>query len=159
VPAHTPVLLAEVVEQMRIAPAGSYIDATFGRGGHSRALLARLGPHGRLLVVDRDPQALIEARELAATDGRVTVADGPYSRLAEFAAARGQVDGILFDVGLSSPQVDDAGRGFSFRHDAPLDMRMDPRTGESAAQWLARAGEAELSEVLWQYGEERRDGS
>ena len=156
-PVHTPVLLNEVVELMHVQPAGSYIDATYGRGGHSRALLAQLGQHGRLLVVDRDPQALADAHALAASDPRVTVADGAYSRLAEFAAGeRGAVDGILLDVGISSPQVDDAARGFSFRHDAPLDMRMDPRHGESAAEWIAHASETELSEVLWHYGEERR---
>lgn len=154
---HLPVLHEEVITLMQVKPAGRYIDATYGRGGHARALLTRLDAAGRLLVVDRDPDALADARALAAADARVSVADGPFSRLGEFAAGwRGMVDGILLDIGISSPQVDDAARGFSFRHDAPLDMRMDPRTGTSAAEWLARAPEHDIAEVLYTLGEERR---
>lgn len=150
-----PVLLDEVIEQLNVRADGRYIDATFGRGGHSRALLARLGAGGRLLVIDRDPDALVHARALAADDARVEVADAAFSAIGEVAGA-GEYDGILFDIGLSSPQLDDAARGFSFRHDAPLDMRMDPRHGQSAAAWLAQAEEHEIADVLYHYGEERR---
>ena len=139
---------------MHVQSAGTYIDATFGRGGHSRALLERLGPSGRLIVFDRDPQAIGYARELAAKDARVTVLQQAFSAIAQCAAQ--DVDGILFDLGMSSPQVDDATRGFSFRHDGPLDMRMDPHSGDSVATWLARAEEHEIADVLWQFGDERR---
>lgn len=154
-PAHVPVLLDEVIEQLRLRVDGHYIDATYGRGGHSRALLARLGPAGRLLVIDRDPDALMNARALADDDARVTVADTPFSGIGEVAGGT-LYDGILFDIGLSSPQVDDAARGFSFRYDAPLDMRMDPRAGQPAADWLATAAEHDIADVLYQLGEERR---
>ena len=154
VSAHVPVLLREVLELIQVQPSGTYIDATFGRGGHSRAMLERLGPHGRVLVFDRDPQAIAHAHELANEDARVTVTHAAFSSIASCGAR--EVDGILFDLGISSPQVDDASRGFSFRQDGPLDMRMDPRTSPSAAQWLASAAESDIADVLFQYGDERR---
>ena len=147
-------LLYEVLALMQVQSSGTYIDATFGRGGHSRALLEHLGPAGRLYVFDRDPQAIACARELAAEDVRVTVMHAAFSSIADCGAR--EVDGILFDLGISSPQVDDATRGFSFRHDGPLDMRMDPRSGLSAAAWLALASEHDIADVLWQFGDERR---
>lgn len=147
-------LLHEVLEFMHVQRDGTYIDATFGRGGHSRALLERLGPHGRLIVFDRDPEAIACARELAAGDARVSVVHAAFSSLAECGAR--DVDGVLFDLGISSPQVDDASRGFSFRQDGPLDMRMDPRSSPSAAEWLANASEGEIADVLFRYGDERR---
>ena len=156
-PEHLPVLLSEVLDLMNVQHAGTYIDATFGRGGHSRALLERLGVGGRLLVVDRDPDAVVSAEALACVDARVKVVHAPFSTLATVAAEHaGQVDGILFDVGLSSPQVDDPTRGFSFRHAGPLDMRMDPGASRSAAEWLAGASEQDIADVLWRFGEERR---
>ncbi len=147
-------LLHEVVELMQVQPSGTYIDATFGRGGHSRAILERLGPQGRLFVFDRDPQAIACALELAREDTRVTVSHAAFSAIASCGAR--EVDGVLFDLGISSPQVDDATRGFSFRQDGPLDMRMDPRSSPSAADWLASAEENEIADVLFQYGDERR---
>ncbi|MEQ8232029.1 MAG: 16S rRNA (cytosine(1402)-N(4))-methyltransferase, partial [Gammaproteobacteria bacterium] len=123
--AHVPVLLDEVVDLMNVQPAGIYVDATFGRGGHARAILARLGAAGRLVVCDRDPEALAVADALAAADPRVSVQRGAFSGLAEqLSDLRGRVAGLLVDLGISSPQVDDPARGFSFRHDGPLDMRM-----------------------------------
>lgn len=152
--AHIPVLLHEVLEFMHVQPTGTYIDATFGRGGHSRALLERLAPAGRLIVFDRDPEAIACARALAARDARVTVIHAPFSHIADCGAQ--QVDGVLFDLGISSPQVDDPRRGFSFRQDGPLDMRMDPSSSPSAAEWLASAAESEIADVLFRYGDERR---
>lgn len=156
--AHRPVLLDAVVESLAIKPDGTYVDATFGRGGHARAILARLGPRGRLLVMDRDPQALRAARDLAADDARVSVSAGPFSTLGSTLTAaglEGQVDGVLLDLGVSSPQLDDAARGFSFRERGPLDMRMDPTNGESAAEYLARSDAAELETTFRELGEER----
>ncbi len=142
---------------MNVRPAGTYIDATFGRGGHTRALLAALGADGRVLAIDRDPAAIACAEHLAREDARLQVVRAPFSRLAAIARElRGAVDGILIDLGISSPQVDDAARGFSFRFDGPLDMRMDPDASPSAAEWLNSADEREISDVLWRYGEERR---
>jgi 16S rRNA (cytosine1402-N4)-methyltransferase len=134
---------------------GCYVDCTFGRGGHSRLILARLGKTGRLLALDRDPQAVAAGGEI--DDGRFRILHGRFSRLAELAAAAGvsRADGILLDLGVSSPQLDDPARGFSFRHDAPLDMRMDPGGGTSAADWLAQAPEQEIREVIRNHGEER----
>ncbi len=153
---HVPVLLDEVVDLMNVQPAGIYIDATYGRGGHARALLGALGDAGRLVVCDRDPQAIADATSLAAADPRVEVHRMAFSGLAQaLAGLRGRVAGMLVDLGISSPQVDDPSRGFSFRHDGPLDMRMDPTTGVSAATWLATADEQEIADVLWRYGEER----
>ncbi len=134
-----------------------YVDATFGRGGHARAILEHLGPRGRLVAVDRDPAAAAAAGELAARDPRFVFRRAWFSELPDVLAALDlvQVDGALFDLGISSPQIDDATRGFSFRLDGPLDMRMDPTRGESAADFLARASVRELTEVIRDYGEER----
>ena len=152
---HRPVLVDEVVDALAVRPDGAYVDATFGRGGHTRAVLDRLGDDGRVLALDRDPEAIAAAG--AIEDARLTARRAPFSRLAAEAHAAGfdAVQGVLFDLGVSSPQLDDAQRGFSFRHDAPLDMRMDPDAGESAAQWLARASEDDITEVIRTYGEER----
>jgi 16S rRNA (cytosine1402-N4)-methyltransferase len=152
---HTSVLLAEAVEALAIKPAGHYVDGTFGRGGHSREILARLGPRGRLLALDRDPTAVAAAA--AIDDPRFAIAHAAFSELGAMLAARGltQLDGVLLDLGVSSPQLDDADRGMSFRFDAPLDMRMDTTRGETAADFLARADEREIEEVIRDYGEER----
>jgi len=156
--AHTPVLLEESLEALAIEPDGVYVDGTYGRGGHARALLSRLGPAGRLLALDRDPESVADGDALARTDPRITVEHAPFSRLAEVAdrsGLRGAVNGLLLDLGVSSPQLDVPGRGFSFTADGPLDMRMDNRSGETAAQWLSRAPEGEIARVLHEYGEER----
>ena len=152
---HRAVLLSEAVAALAIRAEGVYVDATFGRGGHSQAILDALGPPGRLVALDRDPEAIEAARRIA--DPRFSIAHAHFSELDHVLADLGiaQVDGVLFDLGVSSPQIDDASRGFSFRLDGPLDMRMDPTRGESAAQWLARAGEADIREVIRDYGEER----
>ena len=154
-PQHTTVLLEEAIAALQIKPDGIYLDATFGMGGHSRGILDRLSPRGRLIVLDRDPLAIAAAEEI--DDQRIDLAQLAFSRMREVTAKLGvaKVDGILFDLGVSSPQLDDAARGFSFRSDGPLDMRMDPTRGVSAAHWLAEASEAELSEVIKKYGEER----
>ena len=153
---HAPVLLDEALEALAVRTDGFYVDATFGRGGHSQAILARLGERGTLLVMDRDPQAVAAARAQLGADPRATVVHASFSGLAGALAGRPRkADGILVDLGVSSPQLDDPARGFSFLHDGPLDMRMDPGSGESAAAWLARAGEREIADVLWRLGEER----
>ena len=165
---HRPVLRDEVVAALCTVPDGAYVDATFGRGGHARALLAALAPDARLLVIDRDPRAVAAARALAAVDARVRVAHGRFSAIERLVAESGLreplernalehsgIAGVLIDLGVSSPQLDDPTRGFSFREDGPLDMRMDPDSGESAAEWLAKVDEAELARVLETYGEER----
>jgi 16S rRNA (cytosine1402-N4)-methyltransferase len=153
--AHVPVLAHEAVAALAIRPDGVYVDATFGRGGHARLILDRLGPAGRLIALDRDPDAVRAGADLA--DARLTLVRRTFSRLGEVLdeVSVARVDGILLDVGVSSPQLDDATRGFSFRFDAPLDMRMDPDSGMSAAEWLATAAEGEISEVIRTYGEER----
>jgi 16S rRNA (cytosine1402-N4)-methyltransferase len=158
---HQPVLVEECVEALALRPDGLYLDATFGRGGHSRAILARLGPAGRLLGIDRDPEAVAVGAVLARQDARFTMVQASFSRAAEVAGrygVAGRIDGLLLDLGVSSPQLDDPGRGFSFSADGPLDMRMDPQTGESAAQWLGHASEADMVSVLRELGEERYAG-
>ena len=152
--AHVPVLLEETVAALRIREDGTYVDGTFGRGGHSAAILAGLGVRGRLLALDQDPEA-IAARALE--DPRLELIHGRFSAMGEALEARGiqRVAGILLDLGVSSPQLDQPHRGFSFQREGPLDMRMDPTRGESAADWLARADEEDIREVIWTYGEER----
>jgi 16S rRNA (cytosine1402-N4)-methyltransferase len=153
--AHFPVLLEEAVAALALRPDGVYVDATFGRGGHSRAILQRLGPTGRLIALDRDPQAIEAARTIV--DCRFEAVHAPFSDLARVLEERGvaTVQGLLADLGVSSPQLDDAARGFSFRRDGPLDMRMDTSKGASAAEWLATATEQHMREVIGGYGEER----
>ena len=144
---------------LAIKSDGWYVDATFGRGGHTRAILAALGPAGRVLALDRDPQAVEQGRKLMDEDSRLRVEHTPFSGLrAAFRVVAGEAaaDGVLFDLGVSSPQLDDAERGFGFLRDGPLDMRMDPTRGESAAAWLNRAAEADIAAVLREYGEERQ---
>jgi 16S rRNA (cytosine1402-N4)-methyltransferase len=155
---HRAVLLTEAVEALRIRPDGTYVDATFGRGGHATAILARLGPRGRLIALDRDPEAVRAAHSIG--DPRLSIRHARFSQLAQVLqeCAAGPLDGALFDLGVSSPQLETPERGFSFRTDAPLDMRMDPTHGESAAEWLARATEGELRGVIKEYGEERFAG-
>ncbi|MEW6512954.1 MAG: 16S rRNA (cytosine(1402)-N(4))-methyltransferase RsmH [Pseudomonadota bacterium] len=152
---HLPVLLTEAVAALAIQPDGLYVDATFGRGGHSRAILVQLGPQGRLIALDRDPMAI--AAGMAITDPRFTLVHAAFSQLDEVLTAQDvtQVNGILLDVGVSSPQLDDPSRGMSFRFDAPLDMRMDTTQGETAADFLARAEQQQIEEVVRDYGEER----
>src|SRR5919106_1760905 len=147
---HEPVLAREAIEALAVRPDGIYVDGTFGRGGHSRLILERLGSSGRLIALDRDPQAAEAAR--AISDPRFTFFRAKFSELSMVPAG---VQGMLFDLGASSPQLDDPARGFSFRHDGPLDMRMDPEAGMSAAEWLAQAEEQEIRGVIRDYGEER----
>ena len=148
---HTTVLLSEAIDALVTNPDGSYVDATFGRGGHSRALLARLGPSGRLLAFDKDPEALEEAERVQ--DGRFSIRHESFAAVGGLPG--GSVTGVLMDLGISSPQIDNPGRGFSFRADGPLDMRMDPTRGTSAAEWLAVAEQRQIAEVIRDYGEER----
>ncbi|MFP4696595.1 16S rRNA (cytosine(1402)-N(4))-methyltransferase RsmH [Thiohalospira sp.] len=155
---HRPVLCDAALEGLAVRPDGLYVDATYGRGGHAAAILERLGPEGRLWVLDRDPEAVAAAREQLGGDARVTIVADSFAHLGKHlraAGLHGAVDGILLDLGVSSPQLDRAERGFSFRHDGPLDMRMDPDQGEDAASWLAGVEEKELVRVLRDYGEER----
>ncbi|PPD49077.1 MAG: 16S rRNA (cytosine(1402)-N(4))-methyltransferase [Methylobacter sp.] len=156
---HLPVMLAEALEQLAIKENGLYLDCTFGRGGHSQGILGRLGKSGRLLALDRDPDAIasVYARQLQ-SDKRFRLIHSCFSGLKDIATSEqilGQVDGILIDLGVSSPQLDNPERGFSFLHDGPLDMRMDCSVGISAAQWLAKVDEQELVDVLFDYGEEK----
>lgn len=152
---HIPVMLGEAVEGLAVQAGGRYLDGTFGRGGHARAVLSRLGPDGRLLLMDRDPTAIATAQAEFASDSRVSIRHANFSSMAEWPETAGGLDGILLDLGVSSPQLDEAARGFSFMADAPLDMRMDTTQGESAADFLAHATEKEIADVLWIYGEER----
>ena len=155
---HVPVMLEEVVEALSPRSGGRYVDCTYGRGGHARALLDRIGPAGRVLAIDRDPQAVAAARELAGFDSRVSIRHarfGDLGTVVDTAGLRGRIDAVLMDLGVSSPQIDEPERGFSFMSDGPLDMRMDPATGESAATWLAGASEREIGRVLSELGEER----
>jgi len=152
---HKTVLLNEAVEALRIKADGTYVDATYGRGGHSRAILARLGTLGKLIVIDRDPEALASAATIS--DPRLMALQMEFGRIGRVAVEAGVagVDGVLLDLGVSSPQLDSAARGFSFRFDGPLDMRMDPGHGQSAAEWLAKASEQEIGKVIRRHGEER----
>ncbi|MBL8297699.1 MAG: 16S rRNA (cytosine(1402)-N(4))-methyltransferase RsmH [Rhodanobacteraceae bacterium] len=152
---HVPVMLAQAVDALAVRADGVYLDGTFGRGGHAREVLKRLGAGGRLLLLDRDPQAIAWARAEFGQDPRVKVRHGSFADLVEWDATEGGLDGVLLDIGVSSPQLDDPQRGFSFQADAPLDMRMDTSQGESAADYLARASETEIADVLYAYGEER----
>ncbi len=157
-PQHLPVLLEEAVTALAIKPDGFYVDGTFGRGGHSRAILEQLNDDGRLLGLDRDPQAIIAGQALAAEDSRFSIEHCAFSQLSEVIHQRlwqQRIDGILLDIGVSSPQLDEAARGFSFMQDGPLDMRMDTSSGISAAQWLAQAEEVEIATVIKTLGEER----
>ena len=156
-PAHTSVLLHECIEGLAIKPDGVYIDATFGRGGHSSYILNALGEHGRLIAFDRDPAA-IEAAQKFVNDPRFTIVHSAFAQMDEVpltACLIGHVDGVLMDLGVSSPQLDDSSRGFSFLRDGPLDMRMDTSTGVSAEQWLAHADEQDIAQVIKEFGEEK----
>lgn len=153
---HQPVLFEPVLAALAVKPGGCYVDGTFGRGGHSAGILNLLGPQGQLLAFDRDPRAIAAGRERFAGEPRLELVHAPFATLRAELEARGRlgrVDGLLLDLGVSSPQLDDGTRGFSFLHDGPLDMRMDPSNGESAASWLARSTEADLRDVLRRYGE------
>jgi len=153
---HLPVMYAQVLDALRVVGDGTYLDGTFGRGGHARGVLKQLGPGGRLLLMDKDPEAIAVAEREFGDDPRVAIFRGSFAQLAQWDATASGLDGILLDLGVSSPQLDVATRGFSFGKDGPLDMRMDPDSGESAAEWLARADEREIADVLWRYGEERQ---
>ncbi|ELK3677822.1 16S rRNA (cytosine(1402)-N(4))-methyltransferase RsmH [Vibrio fluvialis] len=153
---HISVLLHESIDGLAIKPDGIYIDGTFGRGGHSRTILSQLGPNGRLYSIDRDPQAIAEAQRI--DDPRFTIVHGPFSGIAEYAQRYdlvGKVDGVLFDLGVSSPQLDDAERGFSFMKDGPLDMRMDPTSGMPVSDWLAQAELDDITWVIREFGEDK----
>ncbi len=155
---HVPVLLEEALQALQVKEDGVYVDATYGRGGHAQEILKRIGAQGRLLVFDRDPQACEDARRLLGRDARVKITQGPFSMLGhtmDSLGLAGSINGILFDLGVSSPQIDDSQRGFSFRTEGPLDMRMDPGAGESAAEWINRAEENQIAHILREYGEER----
>ena len=152
---HAPVMLEEVIEALQIQPQGVYLDGTFGRGGHAREILKRLDERGRLLLMDRDPTAIAQAQKEFGKDARVRIRHANFTEMADWAEAGQGLDGVFLDLGVSSPQLDDARRGFSFQADGPLDMRMDPGSGRSAAEWLAVATEGEIADVLWRHGEER----
>jgi len=154
---HAAVLLEQAVDELKVRAGGSYIDCTFGRGGHSGLILTRLGARGRLVGIDRDPEAVKAGMEVEKRDERFTMLHGSFGRITELAAqaAIADADGILLDLGVSSPQLDEPERGFSFRFDAPLDMRMDTTQGTTAAQWLAQADESEIRGVIKNHGEER----
>lgn len=154
---HIPVLVKEILEGLAVAPGGIVVDCTFGRGGHARAILERAGADGRVVAIDRDPEAVRAGAALR--DPRLEVVYARFDALAEICRARGlagRVDGVLFDLGVSSPQLEDAARGFSFRRAGPLDMRMDPGGGEPLGEWLSRTSERELARVIARFGEERR---
>jgi 16S rRNA (cytosine1402-N4)-methyltransferase len=158
---HVPVLLGPVLEGLNIQPGGWYVDGTFGRGGHSSAILKLLDTEGRLLAIDRDPQAIAQVDEALQHDPRFELLHAEFAELKNYAVERkflGKVDGLLLDLGVSSPQLDEAARGFSFQSDGPLDMRMDPTSGSSAAEWLEQVDEKDLKKVLAQLGEERFAG-
>ena len=155
---HQSVMLVEAVDALNIEPAGIYIDGTFGRGGHAASILSRLNDDGRLLVLDKDPEAIAEAQKRFSGDPRLIAVQTSFAEVYSVASENGllgKVNGLLLDLGVSSPQLDDPARGFSFRADGPLDMRMNPDVGQSAAEWLASASAQEISKVLREYGEER----
>lgn len=156
-----PVLLGPAISGLNLKADGCYIDGTFGRGGHAGEILQQLGPDGRLLAIDRDPDAIAAAPASLLADPRLTLINGTFSEVKTYATERdllGQVDGLLLDLGVSSPQLDEARRGFSFRAEGPLDMRMDPTSGQSAADWLQSVDEQTLRKVLKEFGEERFAG-
>jgi len=155
---HTTVLLNEAVQGLNINAAGRYVDGTFGRGGHSKLILEQLESEGHLLAFDKDPLAIQTAEKEFANDSRFSITQSSFAELEAVVTQygwQGDVDGVLLDLGVSSPQIDDAARGFSFQNDGPLDMRMNPDQGPSAAQWVAEADEADIAKVLKEYGEER----
>ena len=153
--AHVPVLYAPVLDGLNVRADGRYLDGTFGRGGHAAGVLAQLAGDGRLLVMDKDPVAIAEAHTRFGDDARVLIYHGSFAELGAWPASAEGLDGVLFDLGVSSPQLDEAGRGFSFSKDGPLDMRMDDSAGQTAADWVNSADEREIADVLWTYGEER----
>ena len=153
---HIPVLLSEVLDYIVVDTEGTYLDATFGTGGHSRGLLEHLGEGAKLVVSDRDSRALVEAQPLAAKDKRVTIVSAKFSELGSaLSSHHGAISGVLFDLGVSSPQLDLPERGFSFQTEGPLDMRMNPTSGITASEWRNSATEAEIADTLYKYGEER----
>lgn len=155
---HITVLLHEAVDALQQDPSGVYVDCTFGRGGHSRLLLSQLADDGLLLGIDKDPRAIATGKELEQEDGRFRICHGSFAQMPEFVATHApgrKVAGILMDLGVSSPQLDEAERGFSFMQDGPLDMRMNTDAGQTAAQWIATAKEEDIADVFYQYGEER----
>ena len=151
---HTTVLLSEAVDALDLQPDGTYVDATFGRGGHSRLILSKLSPQGRLIAFDKDLEAIAEANTIQ--DPRFSIRHQGFTHLGELDA--GSIDGVLMDLGVSSPQIDNPARGFSFRNDGPLDMRMDTTRGQSVSEWLADASIESMTEVIRDYGEERFAG-
>ncbi|WP_223619729.1 16S rRNA (cytosine(1402)-N(4))-methyltransferase RsmH [Lysobacter sp. ESA13C] len=153
---HLPVMYRQALDGLRVLGNGAYLDGTFGRGGHARGVLELLQARGRLLVMDKDPEAIAVAEREFGDDPRVSIYRGSFADLAHWDETAAGLDGVLLDLGVSSPQLDVAERGFSFGKDGPLDMRMDPDSGQSAAQWLASASEKEIADVLWTYGEERQ---
>lgn len=156
--AHAPVLLEEALTGLAVHETGTYLDATLGRGGHTAAIVERLGEEGKVLAVDRDPDAVRAGRERFNGDSRIVVVKGDFSELGSIAREAGfgaGFDGVLMDLGVSSPQLDDPARGFSFLREGPLDMRMDPESGRGASEWLARADENEIARIIREYGEER----
>ena len=155
---HAPVLHSEIMSQLNIRADGLYVDGTYGRGGHAQSILDQLGENGRLIVMDKDPQAIASAHQQMGGDVRVTIIHDDYAHMHEQLTGLNlgeAVDGVLLDLGVSSPQLDDASRGFSFQKNGPLDMRMNPEQGEPAAEWLRHADEKEIAKVLWELGEER----
>ena len=155
---HVTVLLQEAVDALIKEPSGFYVDGTFGRGGHSAKILASLAKDGQLMAIDKDLEAIDFANKRFVDDARFSIAHGSFARIEEFTVAcerQGNVQGVLLDLGVSSPQLDDPSRGFSFQNDGPLDMRMDTSCGQSAAQWIARATEKEIADVIYTYGEDR----
>jgi 16S rRNA (cytosine1402-N4)-methyltransferase len=153
---HLPVMYRQSLDGLQVRGDGAYLDGTFGRGGHARGVLELLGENGRLLLMDKDPEAIAVAERDFGGDARVAIFRGSFADMARWGATGAGLDGVLLDLGVSSPQLDVAERGFSFSKDGPLDMRMDPDVGQSAAQWLAAADEREIADVLWTYGEERQ---